>query len=180
MRLTTTGVARRSGEIECPVMDPELEGRLKQCLHTSGEFSEGILEFLSGKSPEAQALWLTRCVESGRALFQPWCLEILIVLGVMRRRRFGELQHLLGISSRTLSDKLQLLREEGLVEREVYDEQPVRIEYVLTKQGKRVAALASPLFAQINKHAAAAPEPPRLRRPEGAPAPRKGREAKGM
>lgn len=168
MRLATSGVARRSGpEIgadECPVMDPELEAQLRTCVKTSGAFSQGILAFLSERSPEAQAAWLKRCIGSGRALFQPWCLEILVVLGVMGRRRFGELQRLLGISSRTLSDKLQVLRDEGFVDREVFDEQPVRIEYVLTKQGARVAALVCPLFAQLNKTAADAPEPPRLRR----------------
>ena len=75
----------------------------------------------------------------------------IFVLAVARQARFGELQRMLGgISSRTLSDKLQTLRDEGLVERQVFDEQPVRIEYHLTKEGVTTAALATPLFAHLN------------------------------
>ena len=94
----------------------------------------------------------TGSVEAGRVLFQPWSMEILFVLAVGNKEaRFGELQKMLGgISSRTLSDKLQNLRDEGLVERQVFDEQPVRIEYRLTKEGKMTAALATPLFAHLN------------------------------
>lgn len=145
-------------------MDPVLEARLRTCIKDSATFSEGVLEFLHARSPEAQAAWLTRCIDAGRPLFQPWSMEILLVLAVHGKTRFGELQRLLGISSRTLSDKLQLLREEGFVEREVHDEQPVRIEYGLTKLGRKVAVLVCPLFAQLNKHAAEPPEPPRLTR----------------
>ena len=35
-----------------------------------------------------------------------------------------------------LSDRLRILEAEGLVERRVYPETPVRIEYLLTEKGK--------------------------------------------
>jgi DNA-binding HxlR family transcriptional regulator len=43
--------------------------------------------------------------------------------------------------------------EAGLVDRRVFDEQPVRIEYFLTPHGIETAALAGPLFAHLNLQA---------------------------
>ncbi|HLE47883.1 MAG TPA: winged helix-turn-helix transcriptional regulator, partial [Candidatus Thermoplasmatota archaeon] len=94
--------------------------------------------------------WLKRSVDSGRAVFQPWNMELLYVIATLGRARFGQLAQLLGLSSRTLSDKLLFLCEAGLVAREVFDERPVRIEYQLTKHGRATAALASPLIAHLN------------------------------
>lgn len=131
--------------------EPAVEGTFDACLRESKRFSADVLKFLEKRSHDAQAKWAAASVEAARVIFQPWSMEILFVLAVAREARFGELQQLLGgISSRTLSDKLQNLREEGLVERQVYDEQPVRIEYRLTKEGRATAALATPLFAHLN------------------------------
>jgi DNA-binding HxlR family transcriptional regulator len=80
-------------------------------------------------------------------------MEILYVLGLLSRSRFTQLQRLLGVSSRTLSDKLKHLREAGFIDREIFDEQPVRIEYFLTKSGRKVAALAAPLLAHLGQEA---------------------------
>ena len=136
---------------DCPMSEPAVAEGFDACLGASRSFSQGVLAFLQNRSGDAQARWAQASVTAGRVLFQPWSMEILFVLAVAREARFGELQTLLGgISSRTLSDKLQTLREEGLVEREVHDEQPVRIEYRLTKEGRMTAALATPLFAHLN------------------------------
>lgn len=142
---------------ECPVDDPVVEAVFKSCIKSSRELSHGVLRFLEGRTPEGKAKWLKESVESGRIAFQPWNMEILFVLAVQGRARFTELQALLGASSRTLSDKLQALREAGFVERTVYDEQPVRIEYALTLEGRRVAALATPLFTELNRRDARGP-----------------------
>ena len=48
------------------------------------------------------------------------------------------------ITDRMLSERLQELEEEGLVERTVIPDTPVRVEYSLTKKGK---ALAEPIRA---------------------------------
>ena len=136
---------------ECPVRSGVVEREYLASIQAARAFSGGVLEFLKSRAPDAQARWAGASVEAGRVLFQPWSMEILFVLAVSRTARFSELQHLLGgISSRTLSDKLQMLREEGLVERTVHDEQPVRIDYALTKEGRLTAALATPLFAHLN------------------------------
>ena len=44
-----------------------------------------------------------------------------------------------GITDRMLSERLQELEEEGIVERTVVPETPVRVEYSLTKKGKALA-----------------------------------------
>ena len=44
-----------------------------------------------------------------------------------------------GITDRMLSERLQELEEEGLVDRVVVPETPVRVEYSLTKKGKGLA-----------------------------------------
>ena len=52
-------------------------------------------------------------------------------------RRFGELRDsLVGISPKTLTDRLRALEEQGLVERVMYPEIPPRVEYSLTEQGQ--------------------------------------------
>jgi DNA-binding HxlR family transcriptional regulator len=48
------------------------------------------------------------------------------------------------ITDRMLSERLQELEEEGLVERTVIPDTPVRVEYSLTRKGK---ALAEPIQA---------------------------------
>ena len=51
-------------------------------------------------------------------------------------RRFSELEHSCpGISPRTLSERLRLLEQEGIVVRQSYAETPPRVEYELTAKG---------------------------------------------
>lgn len=63
-------------------------------------------------------------------------------------RRFSELRaSLSGISPKTLTDRLRMLEEHGLVTRSVYAEVPPRVEYALTAKGESlrpvIDALAS-------------------------------------
>lgn len=50
-------------------------------------------------------------------------------------KRFGELQHSVGVSARILSLRLHELEQEGLVRRAVYAEIPPHTEYSLTVKG---------------------------------------------
>jgi DNA-binding HxlR family transcriptional regulator len=51
-------------------------------------------------------------------------------------RRFMQLEHACpGISPRTLSERLQMLEQEGIVIRRSYPESPPRVEYELTEKG---------------------------------------------
>jgi DNA-binding HxlR family transcriptional regulator len=52
-------------------------------------------------------------------------------------KRFCQLeQSLEGISAKMLSQRLQELEAENIVERQVYPEVPVRVEYTLTAKGR--------------------------------------------
>ncbi|WP_085993964.1 winged helix-turn-helix transcriptional regulator [Oceanobacillus senegalensis] len=51
-------------------------------------------------------------------------------------KRFSEMESDLPISGRLLSDRLKMLEKEGIVERNIYSEFPVRIEYSLSEKGK--------------------------------------------
>lgn len=55
-----------------------------------------------------------------------------------------------GLSARLLSERLKELEAEGIVERRVIAETPVRIEYALTEKGRALAAVveAVSLWAQ--------------------------------
>lgn len=62
---------------------------------------------------------------------------ILIVRDLLvRPHRFGQLEaSLSSVSSRTLTNKLKMLEEEGLIVKKATKEKPPKIEYTLTKKG---------------------------------------------
>src|SRR5215470_14906055 len=64
-----------------------------------------------------------------------WTLLIVrdVFLGL---RRFDELQESLGIARNVLTDRLNRLVDEGILERVHYRERPVRYEYQLTLKGR--------------------------------------------
>jgi DNA-binding HxlR family transcriptional regulator len=54
-------------------------------------------------------------------------------------KRFGELRKRLHpISPKTLTDRLRMLEERGIVTRTVYSEVPLHVEYQLTERGRRL------------------------------------------
>ena len=64
-----------------------------------------------------------------------WSLLIVrdLMLGY---RRFDELQERLGVARNVLTSRLDMLTEEGVVERRPYQERPPRYEYHLTDKGR--------------------------------------------
>lgn len=57
-------------------------------------------------------------------------------------KRFGELQRSLqGISPKTLSVRLQELEREKVINKKVYAEIPLHVEYSLTKKGKSLSEI---------------------------------------
>ena len=79
-------------------------------------------------------------------LSRRWSLEILYTLFLKNRMRFNEIKGVLGVNSRTLSDKLKTLHKHGYIERNVKDGPPLRVEYTLTTRGKNTVLLALPLL----------------------------------
>ena len=64
-----------------------------------------------------------------------WTCLILRVL-LAGPRRFGQIEDVVGgLSARMLSERLKELEACGIVERRVYPQTPVRIEYCLTEKG---------------------------------------------
>jgi DNA-binding HxlR family transcriptional regulator len=73
-----------------------------------------------------------------------WTGAIIFLL-LKQTCRFATLRNAIpDITDRMLSERLQELEDEGLVERTVVPETPVRVEYSLTKKGR---ALAEPIGA---------------------------------
>ena len=65
-----------------------------------------------------------------------WSRAILFLL-LKQKCRFATLRDAIpDITDRMLSERLQELEDEGLVERTVIPETPVRVEYSLTRKGK--------------------------------------------
>jgi DNA-binding HxlR family transcriptional regulator len=71
-------------------------------------------------------------------LGQKWVLRIIRALG-QRTQRFCELQDALGgANSATLSQRLKLLEDEGLVDRRLVSSVPPWVEYSLTAKGSEL------------------------------------------
>src|SRR5258708_5414857 len=69
-------------------------------------------------------------------LSKRWTPLIIKVL-IDKPLRFSELaEQLMVVSDRVLSERLKELEGEGIVERRVYPETPVRVEYSLTDKGR--------------------------------------------
>ena len=70
-----------------------------------------------------------------------WTGAIIFVL-MKSRCRFATLRDAIpDITDRMLSERLQELEEEGIVERTVVPQIPVRVEYALTKKGRELASV---------------------------------------
>src|SRR3981081_2073091 len=68
-----------------------------------------------------------------------WTGAIIFVL-LKARCRFATLREAIpDITDRMLSERLQELEQEGIVERTVVPDTPVRVEYALTRKGRELA-----------------------------------------
>jgi len=81
-----------------------------------------------------------------------WTGAVIWVL-LQQRCRFATLREAIpGITDRMLSERLQELEEEGVVERTVVPETPVRVEYSLTKKGKALATAMDAIGGWAEKY----------------------------
>ena len=90
-----------------------------------------------------------------------WTLLIIrdVFLGL---RRFDQLQESLGVARNVLTDRLNRLVEEGILERVQYSERPPRFEYRLTKTGRELNVALTALRQWGDAHLSE--KPPRLLR----------------
>ncbi|NUF16916.1 winged helix-turn-helix transcriptional regulator [Acinetobacter lactucae] len=74
-----------------------------------------------------------------------WRMLIISFL-IERPMRFNELRRAIpNISQRMLTLELRFLEEEGFINREVFAEVPVKVEYSLTEDGKKLNGLVDML-----------------------------------
>ncbi|PKG22450.1 winged helix-turn-helix transcriptional regulator [Niallia nealsonii] len=72
------------------------------------------------------------------------------------KKRFSDIENSLPISGRLLSERLKELEELGVVDRKVFPEVPVRIEYLLTDKGKELEMVINSIAAWATKWGEAA------------------------
>jgi DNA-binding HxlR family transcriptional regulator len=90
-----------------------------------------------------------------------WTGAIIFVL-LKSRCRFATLRDAIpDITDRMLSDRLQELEAEGIVERTVIPDTPVRVEYALTKKGKALAVAFDAIADWAHKWSTDEPAPRR-------------------
>jgi DNA-binding HxlR family transcriptional regulator len=72
-----------------------------------------------------------------------------LVLGhlTMRPQRFNQMRRLLGdISTKSLTDTLRHLEQNGIISRTVFPTVPVTVEYALTEKGKELQAILLEMY----------------------------------
>lgn len=83
---------------------------------------------------------------SNEFLSKKWTMSIVIALGNIGEVRFNDLKDKLeGVSSKVLSDRLDVLKREGLVDRSEHGEVPRRVTYQLTDKGSALYDALLPL-----------------------------------
>jgi len=122
-----------------------VEARMEQTLKGIEDTLKRILENQEISLKDLQEA-IQSLEESFNLLSQKWSLEILYTLFLKRTIGFSGLKKILGVNSRTLSDKLKSLRQYGYIERRVDTGPPLRVEYFLTTRGKNTVLLALPLL----------------------------------
>ena len=99
---------------------------------------------MDGMAPHAAPQLCVRFHKASELIGRRWSGAIIFVL-LHSRCRFAALRDAIpDITDRMLSERLQELEEEGIVERTVVPETPIRVEYALTRKGR---ALAGPVEA---------------------------------
>jgi DNA-binding HxlR family transcriptional regulator len=87
-----------------------------------------------------------------------WTLLILRDLLVFGKTKYSELQESLpGIPARILSERLKKLEANGLVEREVYSQHPLRAGYRPTSKGLSLKPVLGALAAWGTEHCLSEP-----------------------
>jgi len=82
-----------------------------------------------------------------------WTLLLMRDLLLHGARRFQDFQASLpGVAPNTLSARLKTMEENGLVTRELYNERPPRLEYVLTEKGKSLGPVVKAMRDWGLKH----------------------------
>src|SRR5580765_315674 len=119
----------------------------------SGGILDAVMGQLSAHTPELCA----RFHRASELIGRRWTGAIIFVL-LKSRCRFATLRDAIpDITDRMLSERLQELEDEGVVERTVVPETPVRVEYSLTKKGRELNTAFEAIGAWAHKWVEPAP-----------------------
>lgn len=84
-----------------------------------------------------------------------WTVLLLRDLLQQGPRRFQDFQASLpGVAPNTLSARLKAMEDNGLIQRQLYNERPPRLEYVLTDKGRSLGPIVKAMRDWGNKHLA--------------------------
>lgn len=122
-----------------------VEARLDQTLRGIEDTFNQIIQ-KQEITPKELKQDLKNLEENFSVIFQKWSPEILYTLLLKNTAGFGEIKKILGVNSRTLSDKLKMLAKHEYITRKVYAGPPLRVEYALNRKGKDIVLLALPLL----------------------------------
>jgi DNA-binding HxlR family transcriptional regulator len=122
-----------------------VEARLEQTLKGIEDTLNQIMQ-KQEITPQELKEDLKSLEENFNIIFQKWSLEILYTLLLKNAAGFSEIKKILGVNSRTLSDKLKTLAKHGYITRKVDVGPPLRVEYSLNRKGKNTVLLALPLL----------------------------------
>jgi len=113
---------------------------------------------------DEQPTLCTRFHRASELIGRRWTGAILFVL-LKSPCRFATLRTAIPeITDRMLSERLQELEREQIVERTVIPDAPVRVEYALTKKGRELAGAIDAIQQWADKWVALEPTRPRARK----------------
>lgn len=85
-------------------------------------------------------------------LSKKWTMSIIITVGNFGNLRFNDLLgRMEGATAKILVERLRELEREGIVKRNVFNETPPRVEYELTRSGKKLMNVLTPLINWVEK-----------------------------
>lgn len=83
-------------------------------------------------------------------LSRKYAMQVICIVGALGPVRYGEIERTFGgVSSSTLSTRLNELTEAGFLSRERHGEIPPRVEYELTADGRELCELLVPLVRWV-------------------------------
>lgn len=80
-------------------------------------------------------------------LSKKWTMSIIITIGNFGNLRFSDLLgRMKGATAKIISQRLKELEKEGIMKRNSFNETPPRVEYELTRKGKKLMTTLTPLI----------------------------------
>ena len=81
---------------------------------------------------------------------------MLIIRNMIHRdhKRFNQFLEIEDINAKVLSARLKEMEDDGLIERKIYPDKPVRIEYTITEKGRALEPILNQMSAFSMKYCA--------------------------